>query len=304
MAVVFAVQDETGTVTQLTILPSPLPINPISPGDTGIYAGYPDDGTALFAAPAFQSLPFTVLAVASNGYQFAVGTKNANMADWPAFGLITWQTGANATATSTVTNIDGANAYIDPLFAKTYHASRGNIIPASATTPVIQAAIVQSTDYLDQKYRYSGVKLLQTYGVSMLDANSTFLEAWLTPYSLTSASYLTPTTTTQSTEWPRRGVVDFNGDSINGIPKAIKAACAELTIRVLNGLLLQPDYDTGIVGSGGVVSSVTKKVGPLETVVAYDTKLGLGFFASFPQIDRMLAKAGLLSSGGSRTVIR
>jgi hypothetical protein len=304
VAVVFAVQDETGTVTQLTLLQSPAPANPIAPGDTGIYAGLPDDGTALSQAPSFQTLPFTVSAVASNGYQFTVGTKNANMADWPAFGTITWITGLNATTTSTVTNIDGANAYIDEIFVKTYHASRGNLIPSTATTLVIRAAIVQSTDYLDQKYRYSGVKLLQTFGTSLMDANATFLESWLTPYSLTGISYLTPTTTTQSTEWPRRGVVDFNGDSINGIPKAIKAACAELTIRVLNGVSLQPDYGPGLVGAGGVVSSVTKKVGPLETITAYDTKFGLGFFASFPIVDRMLSKAGLLSSGGSRTVIR
>jgi hypothetical protein len=304
MAVVFAVQDETGTVTQLTILQSPLPASPIAVGDTGIYAGLPDDGTSLTQAPTFQSLPFTVIQVAANGYQFAVSTTNANMADWPAFGTITWQTGANLLTTSIVTNIDGANAYIDPTFLKTYHASRGNIIPASATTLVMQAAIVKGTDYLDQRYRYSGVKRLQAVGVSIMDANATFLEAWLSPYALSGVSYLTPSTSKQSTEWPRQGVTDFNGDTVNGIPKAIKAACAELAIRVLNGTNLQPDYDPSLVGAGGVVTSVTKKVGPLEKSITYDAKFGLGFFASFPIVDRMLSKAGLLSSGGGRTVIR
>lgn len=304
MAVVFAVQDETGTVTQLTILQSPLPTNPIAVGDTGIYAGFPDDGTALSQAPSFQSLPFTVTAVLSTGYQFTVSTNNGNMADWPAGGTITWQTGANLLTTSTVTNIDGANAYIDPNFFKTYHASRGNVVPPSATTPVMQAAIVQATDYIDQKYRFNGVKLLQSFGNSVIDQNSTFLEAWLTPYALNGVSYLTPSVTTQNTEWPRQGVVDLNGDTVNGIPKAIKAACAELAIRVINGTALQPDYDPGLVGAGGVVSSITKKVGPLETVTAYDTKLGLGFFASFPIVDRMLSKAGLLNAGGGRTVMR
>jgi hypothetical protein len=302
MTVVFAVQDETGTVTQLTILQSPLPTNPIAVGDTGIYAGLPDDGTLLSQAPTFQSLVFTVTQVASNGYQFAIHTTNANMADWPAFGTITWQTGANALDTSTVTDIDGANAYIDTTFLKTYHSSRGNAV--AGTAPALQAAIVQATDYIDQKYRFSGVKLLQTYGTSRMSANSTFLESWLTPYALNDFSYLTPTTSKQSTEWPRQGVVDYNGDTISGIPKAVKAACAELAIRVLNGVVLQPDYDNGLVGAGGVVSSVTKKIGPLEKSVTYDTKFGLGFFASFPAVDRMLSKAGLLSSGGSRTVIR
>src|ERR1035437_1224978 len=304
MAVVFAVQDETGTVAQLTILQSPLPTNPIAVGDIGIYAGVPDDGTALAHASAFNSLPFTVSQVLSNGYQFSVRTTNANMADWPAFGTITWQTGANATHTSTVTNIDGANAYIDTTFLTTYHASRGNLIPSSATSPVMQAAIVVATDYIDAKYRFAGIKLLQTIGNASLDANATFLEAWLTPYALNSVSYLTPSTTTQTTQWPRQGVTDLNGNTVNGIPDAVKRACAELAIRVLNGTNIQPDYDTSLAGGGGIVSSVTKKVGPLETVTAYDTKFGLGFFASFPIVDRMLRSAGLLVSSGNRTVMR
>lgn len=300
---IFAVQDETGTVAQLTILSSPLPAHPVAVGDTGIYAGFPDDGTSLSQVPTFQSLPFVVTQIVSAN-QFAISTTNGNMADWPAGGTITWQTGANVLATSIVTQIDGANAYISIIFLQTYHASRGNLIPGTATTLSMQAAIVQASDYLDQKYRFNGVKLLQKFGSSIMDQNTTFLEAWLTPYALEGVSYLTPSITTQSTEWPRQGVVDNNGDTVSGIPKALKAACAELAIRVLNGVQLQPDYDPNLVGAGGVVSSITKKVGPLETVTAYDTKQGLGFFASFPIVDRMLGKAGLLQSGGGRTVMR
>ncbi len=303
MTAIFSVQDETGTVTQVTIAPSPSPAQHISVGDTGTYAGIPDDGTASFQTPVFQSLQFTVIYVIDDEH-FSVSTINANMADWPAFGTITWETGANATDTSTVVEIDGANAYIDETEFTKYHLARGNAVPVGATLASIRAAIVQGTDYLDQKYRFNGVKRLQTIGVALMDANATFLEAWLTPYALNGVSYLTPTTSKQSTEWPRQGVVDYNGDTVNGIPKAVKAACAELAIRVLNGTVLQPDYDPNLVGAGGVVSSVTKKVGPLETVTSYDTKLGLGFFASFPIVDRMLAKAGLLNSGGGRTVIR
>jgi hypothetical protein len=67
---------------------------------------------------------------------------------------------------------------------------------------------------------------------------------------------------------------------------------------------LQPDYDPNLVGAGGVASSITKKVGPLESIISYDTKFGLGFFASFPIVDRMLSKAGLLNMDGGRRVIR
>jgi hypothetical protein len=303
MTTIFSVQNETGTVAQLTIMPSPSPAQDVSVGDTGLYTGFPDDGTASFATPAFASLPFTVVQVLDDEH-FSVSTINASMADWPAFGQITWTTGANVEETTTVVEIDGANAYITVAEYIKYHSSRGNALPVGKTEQDIQAAIVQSTDYLDQKYRFNGVKLLQTVGNAIMDANATFIESWLTPYALQGVSYLTPSTTTQSTEWPRQGVVDYNGDTVNGIPKAVKAACAELAIRVLNGTALQPDYDPGIVSAGGVVSSITKKVGPLETVTAYDTKFGLGFFASFPIVDRMLSKAGLLSSGGGRTVIR
>lgn len=303
MTVIFSVQNETGTVTQVTLMPSPSPSLIISVGDTGVYAGYPDDGTGLTNAPAFASLPFTVVQVLDNEH-FSVSTTRATMADWPALGQITWATGMNATETSNVFEIDGANAYIDVSFFTKYHNSRGNAVPAGATIPMIQSAIVQATDYIDAKYRFVGIKLLQTVGNAVIDANATFLEAWLTPYALNGVSYLTPSTSTQATQWPRQGAVDLNGDTINGIPEAIRRACAELAIRVLNGVNLQPDYDSGVAAGGGVVSSVTKKVGPLETVTAYDTKFGLGFFASFPVVDRMLRSAGLLMAAGNRTVMR
>jgi hypothetical protein len=303
MTTVFSVQDETGTVTQVTLMPSPSPSLIISVGDTGVYAGYPDDGTDLTNAPAFNSLPFTVVQVLDNEH-FSVSTNRATMSDWPALGQITWATGMNATETSNVFEIDGANAYIDVAFFTKYHNSRGNAVPAGATTPMIQSAIVQATDYIDAKYRFVGIKLLQTVGNAVIDANATFLEAWLTPYALNGVSYLTPATSTQATQWPRQGAVDLSGDTVNGIPEAIRRACAELAIRVLNGTNLQPDYDTSVAGGGAVVSSVTKKVGPLETVTAYDTKFGLGFFASFPVVDRMLRSAGLLMASGNRTTMR
>src|SRR5665647_1078373 len=183
MTMVFSVQNETGTVTQVTLMASPSPSQQISLGDTGIYAGFPDDGTGLTNAPALNSLPFTVVQVLDNEH-FSVSTNNATLSDWPAFGQITWTTGANTDETSTVFDIDGANAYIDVAYFTKYHTSRGNAVPVGATVPMIQSAIVQSTDYIDAKYRFIGIKLLQTVGNAMLDANATFLEAWLTPYAL------------------------------------------------------------------------------------------------------------------------
>lgn len=300
---VFSVQDETGTVAQITLLPSPSPSLLIAVGDTGVYSGIPDDGTDLEngAAPAYNSLPFIVCQVLDNEH-FSVSTMNANMADWPANGQITWTAGDNAGDISYVYEIDGANAYINEAYFLKYCASRGYTVPANATVAQVQAAIVQGTDYLDHKYRFKGIKLLQSIGTSVMDANSVFFQSWLTPYAVVGMNYLTPTTTTQTTEWPRQGAIDLNGDTVNGIPKQIQMACAELALRVLAGTVLQPDYDPNIVGAGGVMSTVTKKIGPLETTTSYDTKFGLGFFASFPIVDRLLKQ--LVHGGGGRSIMR
>jgi len=300
---VFSVQDETGTVVQLTLDPSPSPSQIISVGDTGVFTGIPDDGTDLEQGAFDQVVgcPFTVVQVIDSEH-FSINTLNANLADWPAGGQIQWSTGLNASDTSYVLETDGANAYITEAFFYKYCGSRGYVIPVGVTDLQIQQAIVQGTDYLDHRYRWKGIKLLQSIGTSVMDANAVFFQSWLTPYAVVGMNYLTPTTTTQTTEWPRQGCIDLNGDTVNGIPKQIQMACAELAYRVLGGTVLQPDYDPNIVSAGGVLSSVTKKVGPLETVNTYDTKFGLGFFATFPIVDRLVAQ--LRNAGGNRTVVR
>ena len=301
MGAVFSVQDQTGTVYQVTIQASPS--FAVAVGDTGTYSGTPDDGTDGFAAPSPVTANFQVSQVL-DAEHFSIRTLTEATADWPRSGTITWVTGANANLTAVALGIDPANAYIDTSFFAKYHASRGNALPAGATTAQQQAAIVKATDYLDQRYRFKGVKLIQRIGTSPQDANAVFLEPYLTPYALNNLYALTPSTTPQHTEWPRQGVTDLSGDTVNGIPIAIQAACAELALRVLNGTNLQPDYDPTIVSAGGILQSSTQEVGPIKVTKTYDTKLGIGFFADFPQVTRMLVGAGLLSANRGRTVMR
>jgi hypothetical protein len=301
MSTVFSVQDETGTVYQVTIQASPS--FAVAVGDTGSYSGIPDDGTDGFAPPALTTANFQVTQVL-DAEHFSIRTLTEATADWPRSGTITWATGANANLTATALGIDPANAYIDTTFLTKYHASRGNALPVGVTVAQQQAAIVKATDYLDQRYRYKGVKLIQKIGTSPQDANAVFLEPWLTPYALNNLYALTPSTTPQVTQWPRQGVTDLSGDTVNGIPLAVQAACAELALRVLNGTVLQPDYDPTIVTPGGVLQTTTQKVGPIEVVKTYDTKLGLGYFADFPQVTRMLVTAGLIVANRGRTVMR
>lgn len=297
MTAIFAVQNDTGTVALLTIQDHMA--HPVAVGDTGTYSGVAFDGGVTGTT---VELPFIVSSVVGPN-QFAVMTFNANLADWPLGGPITWETGANASATSSVIAMDGANAYIDASYYMNYLDSRGWIYLADPVDP-IQTAIVQATDYLDQKYRFKGVKLIQSFGAPALNLDIGFMQPWLTPQIFGQVPYLTPATSSQSTEWPRQGVVNNDGDTISGIPKQIKQACAELAYRVQTGVNLQPDYDPNVVAGGAIVAAYSVEVGPIKESTTYDTKLGLGFFASFPMVDRMLARAGLLVAGGGRQVIR
>jgi hypothetical protein len=298
MTAIFAVQDDSGTVALLTIQDHLA--EPVEVGDVGSYAGTAFNGT-MNGTPV--NLPFIVSQVCGPD-QFTVTTVNLNLADWPLGGKITWETGANANSTSTVIDMDGANAYISTAFLDKYASSRGNFIYANSPVEQMQQAIVQATDYIDQRYRFKGTKLIQTLGDPAMNLDIGFITPWLTPQIFGQVPYLTPATTSQTTEWPRQGVVDYNGDTINGIPKAIKAACAELALRALNGITLQQDYDPNISVAGGVVASYSVEVGPIKESTSFDTKLGLGFFPTFPQVDRILTRSGLLIAGGGRTIMR
>lgn len=309
MSEIFCVQDRTGTAAQL-VLENALP-SPAEVGDTGAYIGFDYKGTVL-------TLDFTVGAV-NDPENICIttmtpigGPGDVTKSNWPKAGTITWLTGENVNASpdTVVLKRYPANAYIPVEFFLDYHASRGNDdFPASPVDP-IRRAIVKATDYLNQRYRYKGIKLLQYLSSSALDPMLIYLDPWLIPESLGSAGVgisgqgFAPAHTSQFSEWPRQGVVDFSGDSVYGIPQVIMEACAEAAIRVVSGTDLQPDYDPDITAAGGILSSFTNKVGPIEESKTFDTKLGIGFFPDIPQIKRMLSKSGILLAGGGRTVIR
>ena len=309
---IFATQDDTGTVA-LVFVENDSPRQTWHVGSEGTITGVPMSTAGKRKDGGFDqtvlALRFRVAQFRTDGLAFNSVTPALNAmvisallndgsvtpnADWPGMSSEVSLDANSGASPLDVLSLYRANAYIDVDYLTSYLAARGidvfTLIPASPTTGAfvkMQAAIVRATDYIDQKYRFAGVKLLQRVGPSTMDANSSFVESWLTPYALSTVSYLTPSTSLQTTQWPRQGAIDDNGDTVNGIPEAVKQACAELAWRVLGGVNLQPDYDKGLVGNGGVVSSITKKVGPLETVTSYDTKFGLGFFASFPIVDRI-----------------
>lgn len=310
MSEIFCVQDRTGTAAQL-ILDAP-PTGTIEIADTGTYTGRDWEGESI-------SLDFTVAAV-NDQENICITTMTPNGAsgdvlqsNWPKVGAITWLTGENSATSPDSTLVirkHAANAYISEQFFFDYHQSRGNIFAESPLDP-IRKAIIKSTDYLDQRFRYKGIKLLQYLTSGNLDPMLIYIDPWLSPaffggggVGIIGGGRGGASHTSQYTAWPRQGVVDYNGDNVYGIPQVIMEACAEGAIRELNGTPLQPDYDSEVIANGAVVTSMSDEVGPLKTSRTFDTKLGLGFFPDIPQIRRMLSKAGILLAGGGRTVIR
>jgi len=300
---VFSVQDDTGTVYQLTTLASPGVT--VAVGDQGVFAGRPDNGTDGTVVPDVIEQPLAVSQVLDDTHFSIASTPDTLISGWPRAGTIDWTTGGNVSIPTEIVRIDAANAYITLDELRRYCASRG-IDLGTKTDVQLRVAIVNATDYIDQNYRFKGVKLVQKFGTNLGPANGMFIEPWLTPsiWGVIGSNVLVPSTTPQETQWPRQGVVDFSGDTIHGIPTAVKYACAELAYRAANGTVLQPDYDPNVITAGGVVASRMEKVGPIERQVSYDTKLGLGFFPKIPQVSRILSKAGLLASNGGRTIMR
>lgn len=289
---IFCVQDRTGTAAQLTI---DVPTNfGIEVGDTGVYVGT----TVIDNEDKTVTLAFTVGQIMDD-LNFGIYTKNVMQSGWPDSGVITWASGSNESTTSNVDSMVPANALITETFLINYLASRNRSLVLSLTSSQYQGAIVQGTDYLNQRYRYKGVKLLQFCAANR--DSFVFIDPWFSPWVFPYSS-LTGNYTQQQTEWPRQGCVDFNGDMVYGVPVPIQYACAELAMRQLSGTILQPDYDPNVVSNGAVLETVTKNIGPIQTTKTYDTKLGLGFFPDFPQVRRILQSAGLLTAGGGRVI--
>jgi len=305
---IFSVQDRTGTVAQLSINASPGEL--VEVNDTGTYSGIqPWSGNSVsFDFTVCQVLDDTDFSI-TTALPDGAGPGNILQSGWPPTGSIKWLTGLNAVPSpgddSEVVAMYPANAYITEAFLALYNNSRGTFILPESPADQIPQAIVQATDYIDQWYRFKGLKLLQFLGTNPnVDLMISFIDPWLTPFGLNDTPFWIPSSTAQQTQWPRQGVTDYSGDTVYGVPLAVQYACAELALRALNGVTLQADYDPNIVGAGGVIQTQENQVGPIRTSTTYDTKLGLGFFPDFPHVTRILAKAGLLVAGGGRSIIR
>lgn len=162
----------------------------------------------------------------------------------------------------------GANAYGTLAEFKAYHDARGNSY--TTTDSLVEQAIIKATDYIDQRFRFLGVRLNGT---------------------------------DQTTMWPRKAaanestlLVDPDGNDIEGIVTALKNATAEYALRALSAALFQ---DAPAPSGGRAIDSLSQKVDIIEKSVTYSASASLGGFImpAYPAADLILARAGLIASG-------
>jgi len=156
--------------------------------------------------------------------------------------------------------VSGANAYITEAEFLQYWENHG-VDYSAKTSDELQVAIIRGTEYVDQRFRYQGVKLTEG----------------------------------QSTEWPRDDVTDCRGDYVDGVPQEVKDATAEYAGRYLDNGSLQDDNTDGDSLAGRITK---EKVGPIE--VGYEGGIGAGGSQSFnvyPTADNILKSSCLIVSG-------
>lgn len=162
--------------------------------------------------------------------------------------------------------IAGANSYLSVADADQYHENVGTAAASwsSKTTAEKQQALRDATEYLDAAYnsRWKGIR----------------------------------TTRTNPLDWPRSGVVDTDGYTVDSddIPVQLEEATAEGALRSLTEELL-PD-----VTSPGRIETIAEKVGPISRSRKYVS--GQGEFKKFTIIERKLRD--LTEPAGTRMLER
>lgn len=168
--------------------------------------------------------------------------------------------------------VQDANAYVSVEEFKAFQGDRGGDI-SSFSDEQIEKAIVRATDFLDARYSFVG----------------------------------TQRRVEQGTQFPRqlsdRPFSSYSKDPRSGLPRALKQATCLMAMRSLLGTNLMPDPT---FNPGGQVTSVTKKVGPIETSTDFaEPQPGQApATPQYPDVDLLLKNAKLLGSSLSRRVMR
>lgn len=151
----------------------------------------------------------------------------------------------------------GANGYIDSAFADTYFSDIGinDSLWLDLDQDVKDASIVAASNYINIAFanKVKGRRLTQD----------------------------------QNTIFPRSGIVDYDGYSVEGIPNNLKIATSEYARRASVGELA-PD---AVVDDAGLpIKSKREKIGPLdETIVYQDGVFSPAALRKYPAADLFLS---------------
>lgn len=149
------------------------------------------------------------------------------------------------------TGVAGANSLVDVAFADEYFADRGNTVWAALTTEQKQSALILASDYASTQYQYKGHRA----------------------------------SVEQALAFPRTGVVDPQGQPLDGIPACVKRVVSELAVRASSGTLLpDPEFDE----NGRLIKSKMDAIGPLKTSVEYAGPGDLYEESRYPAVDAMM----------------
>lgn len=149
-----------------------------------------------------------------------------------------------------------ANGYVTLLEARAYWAARLMTHVSIADDDKVAAAIIKGTQFLDLRFNYVGYRELKD----------------------------------QEREWPRAYAYDDRGDTVSGVPKAVKDATCEYAFRALSiDLLADPTRDE----SGRAIKSKDEKVGPISESIEYADHTGYELPA-YPAADRLIIARGLV----------
>jgi hypothetical protein len=148
--------------------------------------------------------------------------------------------------------LSNSNSYASYAAALAYWSARG-FVPTQ-TQPQVEQALIRGTDFLDQRFRFLGYRLL----------------------------------TTQALEWPRYGVYDRDGCLLLD-PAVLPAELVKATIELAQRALaadLSPDPTVNV---GGTVVGDRVKVAAIETEVTFDGASPSASFAPvYPEVNALL----------------
>ena len=154
-----------------------------------------------------------------------------------------------------------ANAYISLADADIYFTDRLNTTWEDADEDVKQSAIIQATDYIDQRFRFIG----QQRNLSL------------------------------RTQWPRINAIDINDNVRSDVPFEVVEATAEYALIALDQAL-NPAPERDVTGQR--ISMKREKVDVIEEETRYAAG-SLFALPDYPAADQKMIATGLVLAGGN-----